>query len=503
MIRGKLFRMKRLLGLALFIFVFLIAFVYPLSPQLAQGSALTFTVYVSSAPNRHTSAGSPAANAYELWVDRALTSAEGSGGNIGNPANDPAAFRVIGDLVLRDLMVTSNPSWRGSSNPTGAFANQYGNRLHWVLHVKGNGTVRFKIEDISWKLGVGTDASDWTYKRALGTKAGYTSAFNKVDCNYGWGYDWGSDNAKGGGDDTKVCSSDGSADDDDIDEFFYVGAGSGRVADLLYQNSQYPDFADYTLQEAIGYYCNYRNTQAGWQYQGAEFSIEASDSNTYTHQVQRRNVEHGLALDPTNCRPYPPPATPAPTPMPTAVTYTGEVLNAQGFKVSATYGLRSGIQFEQREASAVGVQSVIDAGFIDAVDVWGYANQDAEVCLPYTSGVLVFLDANTTPRVATPLASTIKNGFICATVNGPGLVVLVESWPEAPEPDVRDLQNCMVTATANLNFRDGPAGAIIGYTRKNWTLTAVARTDDWFKVDLHGKKGWISADYVETDGTCE
>jgi len=33
-------------------------------------------------------------------------------------------------------------------------------------------------------------------------------------------------------------------------------------------------------------------------------------------------------------------------------------------------------------------------------------------------------------------------------------------------------------------------------------LTAVARTADWFKVDFHGVKGWISAAFVEPIGTC-
>lgn len=178
---------------------------------------------------------------------------------------------------------------------------------------------------------------------------------------------------------------------------------------------------------------------------------------------------------------------------------TGETLNSQGYQVSAAEGLESGIQFQRRDASAVGLQAVLDAGFIDAVDVWGNADQKSEVCLPYSGGALVFLDVNITPRVVTPLAASVNNGFICATVNGPGLIVLVESWTDS---NLRDLQNCTVTATHNLNFRDAPAGQRIGRVTKGSTLTATARTDDWFQVDNNGVTGWISARYVKKDGDC-
>ena len=484
----------------------------------AQSSPLTFKVYASSAPNRHTSENSPAWTAYESWVDRALKYAEGDKTGLGNPGSDPGAFRAISSLTIRELMVSSNPSWLGKANPTGAFANQYGNRMHWVLHVKGNGTVQFKVEDISWKTGVGTDTSAWTFKRALGTKAGYTSAFNKVDCNYGWGYDWGSDNAKGGGDDSKVCSSDGSTDDDLIDELFYVGAGTGRVGDTLYNDpTNYPAFKDYTLQEAMGFYCNYRNTQTGWDWHGVEFSIDASDNTTYTHHEKRKNREHGQELDPTNCRPYPPPkkkaATPVPTPAPVATAtqvHTAEILQAQGYQISARYGLRSGVQARRVGTDAIGIQSVIDAGFIDAVDVWGYAEQGVEICIPTNgrTGVLLFLDANTSPKVPQPLVSYYRGDNICASITGPGTVVFVAAWTGAPTPAAAassstTLTNCMVTTTALLNFRDGPGGEIIGYVPNTASLTALARTDGWFQVDNNGVTGWISADYVTTQGDCE
>ena len=53
-----------------------------------------------------------------------------------------------------------------------------------------------------------------------------------------------------------------------------------------------------------------------------------------------------------------------------------------------------------------------------------------------------------------------------------------------------------------LNFRAAPGGESIGGLPYDATLTALERTSGWFKVDYHGAQGWISADYVEPQGTC-
>jgi len=61
---------------------------------------------------------------------------------------------------------------------------------------------------------------------------------------------------------------------------------------------------------------------------------------------------------------------------------------------------------------------------------------------------------------------------------------------------------CSVTTTHSLNFRDGPAGNIIGGVPKNTTHTALKYADGWFKVNYHNTMGWISADYVISQGNC-
>ncbi len=115
--------------------------------------------------------------------------------------------------------------------------------------------------------------------------------------------------------------------------------------------------------------------------------------------------------------------TAIPTPRPPAVTCP--TLSAvSGIAVRATYGLESGIQCQRIDGGGIGIQSIVDAGFIDAVDIWGYVVQGVEVCFPQ-AGRLLFLDARTSPRAISPLESTVVNGMTCASISTPGSIVLM------------------------------------------------------------------------------
>ena len=115
--------------------------------------------------------------------------------------------------------------------------------------------------------------------------------------------------------------------------------------------------------------------------------------------------------------------TAIPTPRPPAVTCP--TLSAvSGIAVRATYGLESGIQCQRIDGGGIGIQSIVDAGFIDAVDIWGYVVQGVEVCFPQ-AGRLLFLDARTSPRAISPLESTVVSGMTCASISTPGSIVLM------------------------------------------------------------------------------
>ena len=166
-------------------------------------------------------------------------------------------------------------------------------------------------------------------------------------------------------------------------------------------------------------------------------------------------------------------------------------------------GIRSsGTQCSHLDATGIGIPSVIESGFIDAVDVWGYLGAGVEVCF-HASGSLVFLDASTAPRSVSSLAAYSKDGMTCAFIEHPGTVVLVPGpAPDPLPPPAQNLGGCMVSTTDMLNFRAAPGGQVIDILPYDVTLTALARTDDWFQVDYHGIAGWISADYVKPEGNC-
>ncbi len=493
----------RAIGLILLCLLFVAA---GAAPGYSQNSALTFKVYASPAPNRHTSDNSPAKNAYNTWVGRALRWAEGDRSNMGNPGRDPGAFAAVSTVKPREYMVTASNSWRGAANPIGAFAGQHGNRVHFVLHVKGNGTVRFKYEDISWRYWAG--GAPWGSTRTFGSPA------EQVDCTHGWGYDWGNDRVKGGGDDSKVCNDNTTL----VDELFFVGAGYGLTSDRCFTEPSYAAkcaaTTGFTLQQVLHWYCDGLNKSVIDDPMGMAFTITGSDSNTYTYTAKRSNPEFNKKLNPATCVAYPDPPEEAPvaTAAPTSVpVHTGESMAAQGYFVSAAHGLRSGVQFQRVGAAGVGNAAALAAGFIDAIDVWGYAEQGVTVCFPNPplGAGLLFLDATAAPRTLTPLASFYGDNQICATIYRPGTIVLVSSGAPTPAPvsaTSRPLSDCMVTTQYTLNFRETPSlsgkkiGTGIPYEA---TLTALARAADWFKVDFHGVQGWISAQFVAATGDCD
>ena len=187
------------------------------------------------------------------------------------------------------------------------------------------------------------------------------------------------------------------------------------------------------------------------------------------------------------------------------------LLNQAGYEITATHGLRSGIQCKRVGPEGVGIQWVLDLGFIDAIDCWGYVEQGVQVCFPQL-GAVVFLDASTSPRHdSDEYSAHISAGKTCVSIIRAGTIVLVEKGrlPEAapapaPAPDSSStaLSNCMVTTLYTLNFRDGPGGNIIGGIGYGWTLTALAKSGDWYQVDNNGETGWISANHVSTHGIC-
>ena len=119
-----------------------------------------------------------------------------------------------------------------------------------------------------------------------------------------------------------------------------------------------------------------------------------------------------------------PSPTPTSTPRPQFAATHVALQSATGATFRTAFGLDSGVYFRQLDGAGIGVQSIIDAGFLEAFDVYGYVEQGVEVCFPQI-GRVVFLDANTSPRTIVALDSTVANGQTCVSINSPGSLVLL------------------------------------------------------------------------------
>ena len=202
-------------------------------------------------------------------------------------------------------------------------------------------------------------------------------------------------------------------------------------------------------------------------------------------------------------------ALPIPPPV---ITCTGL---AGGATLTATYGLASGVQCTSLDASGIGVQSVIDAGFIAAVDVWGYVEQGVEICYPQI-GSLTFLDAATSPRTVSTMSSYARGNSTCALLTRAGTVVLVPGTPTGTAPVTSVTVagqpvagtgaepvagGCPIHTIGHLFLRASPSlqGEIVGHVPRGSNLNSPSRTTFWYQVTYLGQSGWIGHKYVRAN----
>ena len=177
--------------------------------------------------------------------------------------------------------------------------------------------------------------------------------------------------------------------------------------------------------------------------------------------------------------------------------------------VTARYGLASGVQCQLVDGPGIGVQSVVDAGFITAVNLWAYVEQGVEVCFPHI-GSVSFIDTAASPRVVSVIESYRRGGSTCATVTRPGTVVLrpglptgaappVLSGPAASQPSAAPAAGgCPIHTTGHLKLRAAPSlqGAVLGAVPRGSNLISPTRTTYWYQVTYSGRTGWIGHRYV-------
>lgn len=189
---------------------------------------------------------------------------------------------------------------------------------------------------------------------------------------------------------------------------------------------------------------------------------------------------------------------------------------AGGVTVRAALGSASGVECTQLDGGGVGNQSVIDMGFINAVDVWAYVEQGVEICFPQ-QGRIVFLDAATSPRSLAQVESYRSGTMTCAHLWRPGTVALVQGQTtEDRTPTTTTsttttaattqpaVAGCPIQTTGNLRLRAAPSlqAETLGYVPRGAALGYSERTTFWFKVRYQGMTGWIGWKYVAVLGDC-
>ena len=157
--------------------------------------------------------------------------------------------------------------------------------------------------------------------------------------------------------------------------------------------------------------------------------------------------------------------------------------------------------------AALGDDQLRAEGYIMAVDIWGWLDAGVEVCFK-AMGRATMLDSAYAPRRIVRLDAYRVDGQSCVWLDRPATVVLQHSDEPLPEQSAwerqsRSLAGCMTHTHTSLNFRRTPGGAIMGGVPEDALLTALERTDEWFYVDYHGERGWISARFVSMVGDCD
>jgi hypothetical protein len=129
-----------------------VAAVCLLAPSTDAGFHILVTP--SLAPNQF---GSPS---YDPYRDNAIVALRAGLPAVGSPTS-PTYYEAIApgqSITTADIVVTDFPSWRGSANPTGAFASEVGNRLVFGLLIRPDATETrsFSISQLSFE-GTTTD----------------------------------------------------------------------------------------------------------------------------------------------------------------------------------------------------------------------------------------------------------------------------------------------------------------------------------------------------------
>lgn len=151
------------------------------------------------------------------------------------------------------------------------------------------------------------------------------------------------------------------------------------------------------------------------------------------------------------------------------------------------------------------------------VVVWYKGREDLYHLDPVTGAPLDGAQPIVAPNAANPSAGSqnpppVPVGIIPSTAGGTtaGVTGPVPAATEGvmismPAPGMIALSNCRVTTTRIVRLRASadPNGAIMTRLPFGTSWTATERTADWFRVIYQNTQGWVSAEFLNTTGSCD
>ncbi len=213
----------------------------------------SIVVTPASAPNGW---GSPS---FAAWSDNSVQ-AQYQGLSAYGTSGTPTFYQVAPAVMnVSDNIVTGFPSWQGQADPGTvfgpAFANELGNRLHFGVDIKGNGTL-ISIDQLGFSATSTDPLNTLAFSYSLGSY-GYSSAYVGVL--------YGADGLRGTADDIFITSG---ASNTLVDEI--IGRGSGNAWDT------------YATDPGATYQDKLNNVSTLWQLGTASFDF----TGTYTYGTQ-------------------------------------------------------------------------------------------------------------------------------------------------------------------------------------------------------------------------
>lgn len=185
----------------------------------ASAGFIVFDVVPAFAPK------GPESPSWNGYVFGALAGLQNST-NVGDRSISPQAYeRVTGPIAPQELIYTDFNSWRGQASPTplpAGFGGEFGNRVHFGLHIVASEGTQFALSELSWDLD-SDDATDYFDQSGDFAAATYSAA--RV------GIDYGADGVRGGGGvDADTIINAGQPGSTPVNELIYVGVGDGFYA---------------------------------------------------------------------------------------------------------------------------------------------------------------------------------------------------------------------------------------------------------------------------------